>query len=102
MTGRLRGRDGRLLGSRGTRTRAEILAAAAKHFEVTPWHLASVRGVARQAGTSASTVYQFFADLPDVVRVLAAAAGDNAPEHLRLIVELLDYEEKHLGESADG
>lgn len=98
----LRGRDGRILGPRGLATRAEILHAAGKHLEVTPWHLASIREVARGAGTSGSTFYQFFADLPEVVRVLAAAAGDDAPEHLRLIVELLDHEDKHLGAVADG
>lgn len=34
--------DGRELGPRAARTRTAVLAAVAKHLEVTPWHLASV------------------------------------------------------------
>lgn len=101
MTALLRSRDRRVLGERGLDTRARVLAAAAKHVECTPWHLASVPAVTRSIGMSPSTFYQFFADMPDVVRELVAGSGDELPEHLALIAELLDFEEKHLGAVGD-
>lgn len=101
MTAQLRSRDRRVLGPRGMKTRAVILAAVDAHLRVTPWHRASVPALTRAAGLSAGNFYQYFADLPAAVRELVADAGDDAPEHLRLIAGLLDHEDKHLGGSAD-
>ena len=101
MTDQFRTRDRRVLGPRGMKTRAAILTAVDAHLRATPWHRASVPALARDAGLSAGNFYQYFADLPAAVRELVADAGDDAPEHLRLIAGLLDHEDKHLGGSAD-
>lgn len=101
MTDQFRTRDRRVLGPRGMKTRAVILAAVDAHLRVTPWHRASVPAATRSVGKSAGSFYEFFEDLPHAVRTLVADAGDDAPEHLRLIVELLDHEDKHLGEAPD-
>lgn len=89
--------DGRELGPRAARTRSAILAAVAEHLRGTPWHLASVLAVARDAGVSAGTVYQYFPDLAAAVRELAADADGQAPEHVRLIADLLAWEDSGLG-----
>lgn len=91
----LRALDGRVLGPQGAGTRAAILAAVAKHLASTPWHRASVAAVTLLSGTSTATFYQYFPDLAAAVRELAV--GVEAPEHLRLIVGLLDWEDAHCG-----
>lgn len=89
--------DGRVLGPLAIRTCAAVLAAVAEHLRVTPWHRASVPAVARNAGVSAATVCQYFPDLAAAVRELAEDAGERAPEHVRLIADLLAWEDSNLG-----
>lgn len=101
MTAQFRSRDRLALGPRGTATRAAILAAVDAHLRATPWHRASVPALARAAGRSPGSFYEFFEDLPHAVRTLAAGSDGEVPEHLRLIVELLDFEDGHLGQAPD-
>jgi AcrR family transcriptional regulator len=98
----VRARDRRVLGPRGAATRDTVLRAVAEHLAATPWHRASVPALARDGGTTAGTFYQYFADLEDAVRELRdrARQAGAVPEHLARIVELLDWEARHLPEDA--
>lgn len=95
----LRDRNQRPLGPRATRTRTRILETTAHYLTTTPWHCASLPAVARRAGMSAATVYQYFPDLAAVVRELAATPG--ASEHVRRINDLLAWEHANVRRAID-
>ena len=68
----LRAADGRLPGRRGLATRKRLLAATASLLETTGYRDLKVVEVAREAGTSPATFYQYFPDAESAVLVLAA------------------------------
>ena len=68
----LRAVDGRLPGRRGLATRKRLLAATASLLETTGYRDLRVVEVAREAGTSPATFYQYFPDAESAVLVLAA------------------------------
>ena len=68
----LRAVDGRLPGRRGLATRKRLLAATASLLETTGYRDLKVVEVAREAGTSPATFYQYFPDAESAVLVLAA------------------------------
>ena len=72
----LRAVDGRLPGRRGLATRKRLLAATASLLETTGYRDLKVVEVAREAGTSPATFYQYFPDAESAVLVLAAELAE--------------------------
>src|SRR6267143_962287 len=109
---RLRATDGRVPGRRGQATRRKLLDTTADLLTTTSYRDIKVIDIAREAGTSPATFYQYFADVEQAVLALAeelaadGAAlaelvrgdwrGDRAMETSRGIVKgFLDFYEEH-------
>jgi AcrR family transcriptional regulator len=67
----LRAADGRVPGRRGRATRQRLLDATAELLTTTSYRDVKVIDIAREAGTSPATFYQYFADVEGAVLVLA-------------------------------
>ena len=74
--------DGRVPGQRGRATRSRLLEATIEVVSQTPWRSVRVIDIAKVAGTSPATFYQYFENVEAAIRVLAeemvAAADDLA------------------------
>jgi AcrR family transcriptional regulator len=68
--------DGRAVGRRGAATRRRILDATASVLERGGLRDLRVADIARGAGCSPATFYQYFRDVPSAVLVLAEEAGE--------------------------
>ena len=82
----LRAVDGRLPGRRGLATRQRLLAATATLLETTGYRDLKVVEVAREAGTSPATFYQYFPDAESAVLVLAAELTEAWHDELAALV----------------
>ena len=67
----LRAADGRVPGRRGRATRQRLLECTAEMLTTTAYRDVKVIDIAREAGTSPATFYQYFADVEAAVLVLA-------------------------------
>jgi AcrR family transcriptional regulator len=83
----LRAADGRLPGRRGRATRERLLNCAADLLEKTSFRDLTVIDIARCAGTSPATFYQYFADVEAAVLVLAGIIAEEGKELTALIRE---------------
>jgi AcrR family transcriptional regulator len=63
--------DGRVPGRRGLATRQRLLECTAELLVATPWRSIKVIDIARQAGTSPATFYQYFENVEAAITVLA-------------------------------
>ncbi len=63
--------DGRVPGRRGRATRQRLLECTAELLVATPWRSIKVIDIARQAGTSPATFYQYFENVESAITVLA-------------------------------
>ena len=63
--------DGRVPGRRGRATRRRLLECTAEMLVETPWRSIKVIDIARRAGTSPATFYQYFENVEAVITVLA-------------------------------
>jgi AcrR family transcriptional regulator len=74
--------DGRVPGRRGRATRQRLLEATVELLASTPWRSVKVTDIARSAGTSPATFYQYFENVEQAIGLLAeemvAEAGDLA------------------------
>jgi AcrR family transcriptional regulator len=70
--------DGRVPGERGRQTRQRLLDATVELLGSTSWRSVKVTDIARQAGTSPATFYQYFGNVEDAIRVLAEGMVDQA------------------------
>jgi AcrR family transcriptional regulator len=68
----------RVPGRRGTVTRQRLLETTAELLETEPYRSIKVVDIARRAGTSPATFYQYFPDVEHAVFVLAESAIDEA------------------------
>ena len=68
--------DGRLPGRRGQATRLKLLDATAQMLETTSWRELKVVDIARRAGTSPATFYQYFPDVQAAILLLAKEMSD--------------------------
>ncbi|MEU6127489.1 TetR family transcriptional regulator [Streptomyces sp. NPDC047123] len=78
MTGQVRTVDGRVAGRRGQATRQKLLDCLSEMLSSSPYRDVKVIDVARKAGTSPATFYQYFPDVEGAVLEIAeqmAAAG---------------------------
>ncbi|MGH9029309.1 MAG: TetR family transcriptional regulator [Acidimicrobiales bacterium] len=78
--------DGRVPGSRGRATRQRLLESTTKLLASTPWRSIKVIDIAREAGTSPATFYQYFENVEQVILVLAEELIEGA-EGVALIVD---------------
>ncbi|MGA3149054.1 MAG: TetR family transcriptional regulator [Acidimicrobiales bacterium] len=63
--------DGRIPGHRGRATRQRLLQCTAELLVATPWRSIKVIDIARRAGTSPATFYQYFENVEGAITVLA-------------------------------
>jgi AcrR family transcriptional regulator len=70
---------GRPLGPRALKTRAKLLEITRELIAELPVRDVSVVEIARRAGTSPATFYQYFADVEEAVLELATAAAEEVP-----------------------
>jgi AcrR family transcriptional regulator len=80
MTGQVRTVDGRVAGRRGQATRQKLLDCLSEMLSSSPYRDVKVIDVARKAGTSPATFYQYFPDVEGAVleiaeRMAAESAG---------------------------
>jgi AcrR family transcriptional regulator len=83
-----------VVGRRGLHTRAGIIGSAREVFLQNGFHGTSVDMIARAAGASRATVYQYFADREEIFGELASDAARAAIEHAESLGPL--------GPTADG
>ena len=69
--GALRAADGRVPGRRGRATRQRLLERTAEMLETTSYRDLKVVDIARGAGTSPATFYQYFTEVESAILVLA-------------------------------
>jgi AcrR family transcriptional regulator len=77
--------DGRVPGHRGRATRRRLLEATTELVATTPWRSISVVDIARRAGTSPATFYQYFENLEAAVTVLAEELAEGAATLAELV-----------------
>jgi AcrR family transcriptional regulator len=70
---------GRPLGPRALRTRQKLLETTQELLAERPAREVSVVEIARRAGTSPATFYQYFADVEEATLELASAAAEQVP-----------------------
>ncbi|MDO0927219.1 TetR family transcriptional regulator [Streptomyces sp. TG1A-8] len=86
MTGQVRTVDGRVAGRRGQATRQKLLDCLSEMLSSSPYRDVKVIDVARRAGTSPATFYQYFPDVEGAVLELAeqmASEGAGLTELVR-------------------
>jgi len=77
--------DGRVPGQRGRATRARLLGATVELLSTTPWRSVKVIDIARRAGTSPATFYQYFENVEQAIGVLAEGLVEEAAELAELV-----------------
>ncbi|HTT86579.1 MAG TPA: hypothetical protein VMF60_04365, partial [Acidimicrobiales bacterium] len=77
--------DGRLPGRRGRATRDRLLQCTATMLSSTPWRSIKVIDIAREAGTSPATFYQYFENVEQAILVLAEELMDGASALAELV-----------------
>src|SRR3984893_12498691 len=78
--------DGRVPGRRGLATRQRLLECTSELLTSTPWRSIKVIDIARQAGTSPATFYQYFENVEQAILVLSEELMEGAS----LLAELVD------------
>ncbi|WP_200842157.1 TetR family transcriptional regulator [Actinomadura sp. K4S16] len=78
--------DGRVAGRRAKATRQRLLERLTEMLATSPYRDITVIDVARRAGTSPATFYQYFADIEAAVLTIAADMAE-AGKRLRPLVE---------------
>lgn len=91
MTGTVDASTDAGLGRRGQRTRSRLLDATAGLLETERYRDVKVVDIARDAGTSPATFYQYFSDVEDAVRALAEAMVDSEAPMLGALVADADW-----------
>lgn len=77
--------DGRVPGSRGQATRQRLLGSTARMLDTTPWRSIKIIDIARQAGTSPATFYQYFENVEQAILVLAEELMEGAARIASLV-----------------
>jgi AcrR family transcriptional regulator len=83
----LRASDGRVPGRRGRATRQRLLDRTAEMLRSTSYRDLKVIDIAREAGTSPATFYQYFADVEAAILVLAEEMAVDGEELVRIVHE---------------
>ena len=77
-SGTMAATDGRVPGRRGQATRQRLLECTTELLGSTPWRSIKVIDIARQAGTSPATFYQYFENVEQAILVLAEELMEGA------------------------
>ncbi len=77
--------DGRVPGRRGLATRQRLLECTADLLVATPWRSIKVTDIAREAGTSPATFYQYFENVEAAITVLAEELVEGVGELADLV-----------------
>jgi len=77
--------DGRVPGRRGRATRRRLLDCTAELLRDTPWRAITVTHIARRAGTSPATFYQYFENVEQALLVLAEELMEGATALAELV-----------------
>ena len=85
--GDLRAADGRVPGRRGRATRQRLRECTAEMLRTTSYRSVKVIDIAREAGTSPATFYQYFADVEAAILVLAQEMALDGERLVRLVAE---------------
>ncbi|ODA75707.1 Nucleoid occlusion factor SlmA [Streptomyces sp. AVP053U2] len=85
MTGQVRTVDGRVAGRRGQATRQKLLDCLSEMLSSSPYRDVKVIDVARKAGTSPATFYQYFPDVEGAVLEIAEHMASEGAELTELI-----------------
>jgi len=83
----LRASDGRVPGRRGRATRQRLLDCTAEMLRTTSYRAIKVIDIAREAGTSPATFYQYFADVEAAILVLAEEMAADGERLVQLVRE---------------
>ena len=83
--GPLAATDGRVPGQRGRATRQRLLESTVELLVTTPWRSVKVIDIARRAGTSPATFYQYFENVEQAIGVLAEEMVAEAAELADLV-----------------
>ena len=89
MTGQVRTVDGRVAGRRGQATRQKLLDCLSEMLSSSPYRDVKVIDVARKAGTSPATFYQYFPDVEGAVLESPSKWRRRAPALTELVAEPL-------------
>jgi len=87
MTGQVRTVDGRVAGRRGQATRQKLLDCLGEMLSSSPYRDVKVIDVARRAGTSPATFYQYFPDVEGAVLELADSMAKEASGLTELVAD---------------
>ncbi|MCB0995020.1 MAG: TetR/AcrR family transcriptional regulator [Acidimicrobiales bacterium] len=79
--------DGRIPGKRGLATRQRLLDVTSAMLQSTAYRDLAVVDIAREAGVSPATFYQYFADVEAAILVLAEDLADEGADLLAALVE---------------
>lgn len=85
--GGLRASDGRVPGRRGRATRQRLLERTADMLRTTTYRDLKVIDIAREAGTSPATFYQYFADVEAAILVLAEDMAVDGEKLVRIVAD---------------
>jgi AcrR family transcriptional regulator len=85
MTGQVRTVDGRVAGRRGQATRQKLLDCLSEMLGSSPYRDVKVIDVARKAGTSPATFYQYFPDVEGAVLEIAEEMAKEGAELTELV-----------------
>lgn len=85
MTGQVRTVDGRVAGRRGQATRQKLLDCLSEMLSSSPYRDVKVIDVARKAGTSPATFYQYFPDVEGAVLEIADSMAAESSELTELL-----------------
>ncbi|MCX4666333.1 MULTISPECIES: TetR family transcriptional regulator [unclassified Streptomyces] len=85
MTGQVRTVDGRVAGRRGQATRQKLLDCLSEMLSSSPYRDVKVIDVARKAGTSPATFYQYFPDVEGAVLEIAEQMAAEGAELTQLL-----------------
>ncbi len=83
----LRAADGRVPGRRGLATRQKLLDCTAEMLRSTSYRSVKVIDIAREAGTSPATFYQYFADVEAAILVLAQEMALDGERLVQLVAD---------------
>jgi AcrR family transcriptional regulator len=84
---RLRAADGRVPGRRGLATRQRLLDCTAEMLRTTSYRDLKVIDIAREAGTSPATFYQYFGDVEAAILVLGEEMARASEGLVRMVQE---------------
>jgi AcrR family transcriptional regulator len=84
-TGSIATTDGRVPGQRGRATRQRLMESTIELLSSTPWRSVKVIDIARRAGTSPATFYQYFENVEEALSVVAEEMVDDAGELADLV-----------------